>query len=103
MSAKASSRKETADFTIMLCSCDAYEDLWDLFFTLLERYWPQAKNYPFILNTESKVYQREGWNIRCFQMFKEHSKVSYGTRMIRHLDKVQTVRPEAGRQRGLPH
>lgn len=82
--------RETADFTIMLCSCDAYEDFWEPFFTLLERYWPEAKNYPFILNTESKVYQREGWNIQCFQMFKPGQKVSYGTRIIRHLDKVKT-------------
>lgn len=81
---------ETADFTIMLCSCDAYEDFWDPFFTLLERYWPEAKNYPFILNTESKVYHREGWNIQCFEMFKNRPNVSYGTRIIRHLDKVQT-------------
>ena len=81
---------EAADFTIMLCSCDAYEDFWDPFFILLERYWPEAKNYPFILNTESKVYQREGWNIQCFQMFKPGQKVSYGTRIIRHLDMIKT-------------
>lgn len=90
MCAQALVKPKAADFTIMLCSCDAYEDLWDPFFTLLERYWPEAKNYPFILNTESKVYQREGWNIQCFELFGNRPNVSYGTRMIRHLDKIET-------------
>ncbi len=84
------SQSKSTDFTIMLCSCDAYEEMWDPFFALLEKYWPEAKNYPFILNTESKVYQREGWDIQCFAMYPSGKQVSYGTRMIRHLAKVKT-------------
>ena len=83
-------KKEETDYTLLLCSCDAYEDCWDPFFTLLERYWPEAKNHPIIVNTESKTFAKEGWDIQCFHLYKEHSRVSYGTRMIAHLKRVKT-------------
>lgn len=66
MPTRSPSPQENADGTLMICSSDAYSDLWDPFFLLLERYWPQAKNYPVILNTESKVYEKEGWNDRVW-------------------------------------
>lgn len=40
---------------IVVNSCDAYSDLWDLFFLCMSDYW-EGCNYPIVLNTESKSY-----------------------------------------------
>lgn len=40
---------------IVVNSCDAYSDLWDLFFLCMSDYWGGCE-YPIVLNTESKSY-----------------------------------------------
>lgn len=40
---------------IVVNSCDAYSDLWDLFFLCMSDYW-EGCDYPIVLNTESKQY-----------------------------------------------
>ena len=40
--------------TIVVFSCDSYEDVWNPFFTLMNKYWKNCK-YDIILN--SKKYQ----------------------------------------------
>jgi hypothetical protein len=40
---------------IVVNSCDAYSDLWDLFFLCMSDYWGGCE-YPVVLNTESKIY-----------------------------------------------
>lgn len=42
--------------TILVNSCDKYEDAWEPFFRLLKIHWPECENYRIILNTETKVY-----------------------------------------------
>lgn len=44
------------NFTIIVNSCDKYEDAWDPFFRLMEINWPESENYKIILNTETKDY-----------------------------------------------
>lgn len=44
------------DITILVNSCDKYEDAWEPFFKLLKIHWPECENYRIILNTETKVY-----------------------------------------------
>lgn len=73
--------------TLCVNSCDSYSDIWDLFFQLMERYWPEAQQYPVMLNTETKAYTRSGWDIACVPGEK---KEMYGSRMIRHLKRVET-------------
>ena len=51
------------DVTIIVNSCDKYEDAWEPFFFLLKKYWPQCEKYKIILNTESKVYDCDFLNI----------------------------------------
>lgn len=41
--------------TILVNSCDLYEDAWEPFFRLLEIQWPECK-YNIVLNTETKQY-----------------------------------------------
>lgn len=74
--------------TVLVCSCDAYEDLWYPFFKLFNKYWG---NCPcrIILNTETKQYEYNGLNIECFSFYKD-SKVNYGERIIRHLEEIIT-------------
>lgn len=71
--------------TILVCTCDNYEDLWFPFFKLLKTYWPDL-DCQIILNTETKKYEFEGLNIECFQM----GCSAYGQRMINHVDKINT-------------
>ena len=48
--------------TMLVNSCDAYEDLWQPFFTLLKRYFAPL-DMRILLNTESKDFRFEGLNI----------------------------------------
>ena len=74
--------------TILVCSCDSYEDTWYPFFKLFKKYWPDCP-YEIILNTESKSYSFEDLNIHCLQKFRNRN-VPYGERMIAHLKTVST-------------
>lgn len=62
----------TPPFTLVVCSCDAYQDAWKPLFTLFNRYWQNLKHVPIVLNTETAIYQHEGFNINCPQLFKGH-------------------------------
>ena len=43
------------DVTILVNSCDKYEDAWEPFFKLFSIQWPECP-YKIILNTESKNF-----------------------------------------------
>lgn len=73
--------------TIVVNSCDSYEDLWYPFFTLLKKYW-KPLNERIVLNTESKNYQFDGLNIECFHPSSKNSP--YGKRMLEVLEKIST-------------
>ena len=46
-------------FTVLVNSSDGFEDCWDPFFKLFDKYWPNC-NAPIILNTEKKTYKSTG-------------------------------------------
>lgn len=48
--------------SMIFCTCDAYSDLWENFFKLLKKYWPEFDG-EIILNTESKSFQYDGFAI----------------------------------------
>lgn len=73
--------------TVLVNSCDSYSDLWNPFFTLLNRYLPQ-KDFHILLNTENKDYCFAGLNIEC--VHPKDSSCQYGQRMIEALDHVRT-------------
>lgn len=77
------------DLTILLCTCDKYEDIWPLFFHFFEKYWPDCP-CEIVLNTESKSFSHEKYNIKSYNLYSSDSIVSYGKRMIDHLDKIKT-------------
>lgn len=51
-------------FSFIFCTCDSYDDLWEPFFTLLHRYWPNF-DYDVYFCTESKHFAFPGFNIHC--------------------------------------
>ena len=59
-----------SDIGILVNTSDSFEDCWNPFFTLFDKYWINCK-YPIFLNTEFKDYQFKGLNIVST---KVHSK-----------------------------
>lgn len=76
------------EYTILVNSCDSYEDLWEPFFSLLKRYW-NGKIPPIVLNTETKNFAMEGLDIRCPHC-PNNPKGYYGKRMRYALSSIET-------------
>ncbi len=76
------------ELTILVCSCDTYEDTWYPFFKLLKKFW-QDCSYEVVLNTESKNFSYDGLNITCLQAFKDNT-VPYGERLLFHLNHIKS-------------
>ncbi len=74
--------------TILVNSCDSYEDLWPPFFTLLKKYLPL--DVPIILNTESKNFHFDGLNIICAHPYKYDADYPYGKRLKNALKYIST-------------
>lgn len=72
--------------TILVCTCDSYEDLWLPFFKLLDTYWEDC-NLKIILNTETKSYSYNNLDIKSFPASKDEI---YGERILRNLQEVKT-------------
>lgn len=51
------------DITILVNSCDKYEDAWEPFFRLLKIQWPDCP-YEIVLNTETKKYNCSFMNVK---------------------------------------
>lgn len=49
--------------TVLVNSCDLYEDTWDPFFKLFQIQWPSC-DYDIALNTEEKVYDCEFMKVK---------------------------------------
>ncbi len=75
--------------TLVINSCDAYSDLWDIFFRLFKIQWMDCP-YPIILNTESKDYTADGLNLRCLHFFKQGEKVTWSKLTKTVLEKINT-------------
>ncbi len=58
------SQDKSSNITIIVNTCDHFEDCWDPFFKLFEKFWPECQ-YPIILTTYRKKYNYHGnLNIR---------------------------------------
>lgn len=74
--------------TLVICSCDAYEDCWHPFFVLLKKFW-STMSFPVVLNSESKGFQFEGYDIRTFGLYKPN-EVEWGKRLRETLKRIDT-------------
>lgn len=77
--------------TILVNSCDSYEDTWYPMFKLLKKYWPN-RTYPIVLNTETKKYDYEDMNIKTINLDKkfQNMNVSWSKRLKECLKKIDS-------------
>lgn len=72
------------DFAIFVSSSDNYSDIWDLFFDLFQKYWPEYKGNIY-LQTQEKEYSHPNLNIICTKV----GKLKYFGQTLRAgLDKI---------------
>ena len=76
--------------TILLCTCDSYEDLWDPFFKLFDKFGGELKNYTIIINTESKQYSYPGLKIKCVNQDKPEDDMTWGKRLRNVLSTISS-------------
>lgn len=75
------------EITILVNSCDAYNDIWPLFFSAVDEYWPNHVN--IVLNTETiKCEERE--NIKTHLLDKSKKNDSWGFRLRETLKCIKT-------------
>lgn len=74
---------------VLVFSCDKYQDTWDPFFFLMNKYWTDCP-YEFILNTESKSYKKKYENIKIttYNLYNSGEVVPYGKRTLDHLRRM---------------
>lgn len=75
--------------TVLVNSCDEYQDLWEPFFELFLKFWSDCP-YPIFLNTESKTYEHKGLVIDSLKHKNSHFPLGYGERLIECLDAIET-------------
>lgn len=81
---------KSSPFTLLVNSCDAFEDCWDPFFTLLQRYW-QGALPPILLNTEYKDYTFPDLPIETTRVQIGHpDRLSWSACLDSALAKVET-------------
>ena len=80
----------TPHYTVLVNSCDAFEDCWHPFFHLFSKYWPDC-DAKILLNTESKHWTCEPARVACTQVQRgELERLPWSECLIRALDQVQT-------------
>lgn len=85
---KRSRNSMDGNCTVLVCSCDAYSDLWVPFFKLLKIQWPD-RPYPIVLNTETKSFEFEDMEI-ITPHFKGAKEMSWGERLINVLNTIES-------------
>lgn len=79
----------TVGFTLIVQSTDRFSDCWDPFFRLLKIYWPDCR-HPIILNTETKAYSFQGFDIRVSGVGEGRPWPTWSESLLRCLDAVRT-------------
>jgi hypothetical protein len=82
--------KTSGNLTILVNTCDAYSDIWPLFFAALNEYWPQRK-YNLVLNTELISDIPSGVENVSIKNFKPiNGNDSWGLRLREALKSIDT-------------
>jgi len=75
--------------TILINSCDAYEDVWNPFFFAFKKRWGNCP-YNIVLNTESKCIKFEDLDVITFNLVNKSEKDLWGKRLRRTLQQINT-------------
>lgn len=82
-------KNQFKDLSVLVLSCDKYAELWDPFFTLLYRHWPELKtdnkDLPLYLIANSKRY-----NDPRVQMINIQNEKSWSDNMLFALDQIKS-------------
>ncbi len=79
---------------VLVTSCDAYSDLWDPFFQLMDTFWiPENGNtYPVYLNTETTQYNKEylHFSVKSLNLIagRNPARTSWSRRTLDVLDRI---------------
>lgn len=71
--------------TIVVNTCDAYQDVLKLFFAALDEYWPEL-DFPVVINSELLDYNE----YNAITHLVEDKSISWGGRLISTLDSIDT-------------
>lgn len=72
---------------ILVSSCDEYADLWDTFFALFHKYWPDCP-FPVFLNSVSVPYHSPS-----IQQILVGSRLGWGDGLLKGLKVLQNIAP----------
>lgn len=75
-----------SDVTVVICSCDKYEDAWFPFFEMLRIYGGDFA-YPIVLNTEQKSYSNAHFDVR---VINTPGRATWSERMKNVLSQIET-------------
>lgn len=73
--------------TILVNSCDKYEDAWEPFFRLLRIHWPECENYKIVLSTETKSYNCSFLDVKTVNA---NGNQSWSARLKSTLGQIET-------------
>ena len=81
-------------YTILVNTCDKFDDCWMPFFQLMKKNW-QNLNAPILLNTEYKTFTYEGLEIKSAQVCLKNNcqsgrKASWGQCLKWAIDQIET-------------
>ena len=71
-------------YSVFVCSSDSYSDIWDVFFDMFRRFWPEYDGEIY-LQTEEKECRRDDMNIICTKVGK---RKAFGSLLRAGLEKV---------------
>ena len=77
------------NLTVLVNSCDAYEDLWDLFFAAYDEYASHL-NLEIVLNLEVKNYYNKSLPVRVHSYVSHDGVDHWGGRLLSTLHNIET-------------
>ena len=83
-------RSMNSDYTVLINSCDSFEDCWPAFFRLFAKYWPSC-DARLLLNTERKDWSFEGAVIECTKVALTTKRgLTWSECLLAALDRIDT-------------
>ena len=76
------------DFAVLVNSCDAYADLWPVFFRLLKLNWPETERLNVYLNTETTKQVDAGITVKTVNT-EIKGKDQWGKRLLNSLSLIK--------------
>ncbi len=76
------------DLTVLVNSCDAYDDVWDLYFSAFQEY-ASCLSLNIVLNTESKHYNNKDLDVKTIT-YPNEKVDQWGKRLLNALSEIKS-------------